>query len=239
MPTFDGRGFNVRAAPLATKWLAIALLITSLVASVTQRSYGIGVSDLQFRIDAVLAWELWRLLTYPLVESTPFGLIISLLVLWLFGGWLERAWGRTDFLRFFVVSGAGAALLAMPFAFLINWLLPFRDAGVAEGPGPIFDAMLVAIAVTAPNSTVLFGFALPVRARTVVLLLLAFHVITGIQTGASTLGITLGGMVMGYLLATGNWRPGRWLERLRARRRSQVRHGLYVVPPRERDRTLH
>lgn len=239
VPDFRSGGLDVRSTPPVTKWLALALLVTSLVGAVTQRTYGVGIADLQFRVDAVLALELWRLATYPFVESTPFGLLLSLVVLWLFGRWFERSWGGRDFLRFFVVSSVGAALLAIPFGFLVDRLLPFRDVGMAEGPGPVLDAMLVALAVYAPNSNVLFGFALPVRARTLVLLLLGFHLIAGIQTGASALGITLGGMVMGYLLATGNWRPQRWLTWLRARLFARRRRGLYVVPPRDRDRTLH
>lgn len=238
---FSGLNLDPRGTPPVTKWLALTLLVVSLLASITQRSYGFGIADLQYRVDAVLEFELWRLLTYPFVESSPFGLIISVLVLWLFGRWFEGQWGSRDFLRFFVASAVGAGLLAIPLGFIINALLPFRDVGVAAGPGPVFDAMLVALAVQSPTSNVLFGFVLPIRARTIVFLILAFHLIAGIQTGAATLGITLGGMGMGYLLTTGYWRPQRLFDRYRLWRMTKHRRsGLYVVPPPgKRDSTLH
>ena len=231
-PRFQRFDLDPRSTPPVTKAYAIAILVVSLVGSVTQRSFGFGVADLQFRARAVLSGEIWRLFTYAFVESTPFGLLLSLVVLYFFGRFLEETWGRRDFRRFVVWSAVGAACLAIPFGWLTNAVLPFRDPGVAEGPGAVFDAMLVAMALQAPDSNVLFGFLLPIKARTLVLLILGFHLIAGIQTGAASLGITLGGMTMGYLLTTGNWRPGRWggLWR-RVSRRRRGRRGLHVVPP--------
>ncbi len=226
-------------AGAVTRALCIAILAASLIGSLTQRLYGFGVQDLNFQVGSVLGLELWRLVTYPLVESSPWNLMISLLFLWLFGGWFESRWGERDFLRFFVVSSIGAALLAVPLNLLANFVLGgvFRDVGVAEGPGAALDAMLVAMALTNPDGNVLFGFVLPMRARTIIFVLLGIQLVLGIQTGSAAVSITLGGMAMGYLLVTGNWRPRRILGKLRASERRPSRRGLYVVPP--RDRTLH
>lgn len=223
-----------------TKVLCGLLLVFSLIGAFAQRStWGFGVDDLNFQVNRVLSLEVWRLFTYPFVESSPFNLLMSLVILWLFGGWFESRWGGRDFLRFFILSSVGAAVLAIPLSFAVDWLLPFRDVGTSSGPGAALDAMLVALALTSPDSNVLFGFVLPVRTRTLVLLLLGFQVISGIMTGAATLSITLGGMGMGYVLVTGSWRPSQLLHKLRSLRHYRVRRrsGLYVVPP--RDKTLH
>ncbi len=219
-----------------TRILCVAILVVSLVGALLQRLYGVGISNLNFQIDKVLELEIWRLFTYPFVESSPLSLMFSLVVLWLFGGTFEARWGERDFLRFFFLSSIGGALLAIPLWFAIDAIGPFHDMGFAEGPGTALNALLVALALTAPDSNVLFGFVLPIRARTVVLIILAFQFISGVMTGAAALSITLGGMAMGYLLVTGNWRPGRWFTGLRSR--SKKRRGLYVVPPRK-DHTLH
>jgi len=220
-----------------TRALCVTLFVVSLVGSLTQRSFGLGVADLSFQVGALLNLEVWRLLTYPFVESSPWNLLLSILFLWLFGGWFESRWGTRDFFRFFMIASVGAGVLAVPLCMLINLALPFRDLGLAEGPGAALDAMLVAMALTSPDSNVLFGFVLPMRARTVVLVVLGIQLVIGIQTGSAVLSITLGGMAMGYLLVTGNWRPKRWLARWRSARLRAPRRGLYVVPP--RGRTLH
>jgi membrane associated rhomboid family serine protease len=227
---------NPPRAGAVTRALCIAILATSLVASLTQNHLGFGINTLDFQVAAVLRGQLWRLVTYPFVDGTPLNLIINLVVLWMIGGWFESRWGERDFLRFFFVSCIGAALLAVPLSILFNLILPFRDVGQAQGPGAALNAMFVALALTVPDSNVLFGFVLPVRARTVVFIILGFDLIYGIQTGAAGLSTTLGGMGMGYLLVTGNWRPRRLWQQLREQRRRK-RRGFYVVPP--RDRTLH
>jgi membrane associated rhomboid family serine protease len=217
--------------------LVVAALVVSLFTSVTERKTGVGSGALNFQVARVLAGEVWRLATYPFVESNPINLMISLLVLWFFGGWFERRWGGRDFIRFFALSAVGAAVLAIPLSYAVNFLGLFQDVGIAQGPGAVLDAMLVAMALTMPDSNIMFGFVLPMRARTVVLVLLGIQLVFGIMTGAAALSITLGGMAMGYLLITGRWRPQRLWDALRQLRPGR-RRGLYVVPPR-RDRTLH
>ncbi|HET6344632.1 MAG TPA: rhomboid family intramembrane serine protease [Myxococcota bacterium] len=226
--SFGGRG----GAGVATRWLVGLLVAVSLVGAITQRKWGVGVEDLIFRADAVLQLELWRVVTYAFVKTTPFGLILSGVVLWLFGRWYESSWGARDYLKFFFASTIGAAILAIPISILANEVMPFRDLGMAEGPDAAVDAMMVALALNAPDSNVLFGFVLPMRAKTLVLLLLGMDLATSIMTGASTLSITLGGMLMGYLLVTGQWRPGLLLDRVRLWRLRRRRDGLYVVRPR-------
>ncbi len=219
-----------------TRILFVTLLVISLVGTLTEKRFGVGVSSLNFQVPKVLAGEVWRLFTYPFVESSPLNLIISLLILWLFGSWFESRWGQRDFLKFFVLSSVGAALLAIPIGMFLTGVIGLKEIGIGEGPGAARDAMLVAMAMTAPDSNILFGFVLPMRARTVVFVLLGIQVVFAIQGGASAFSMTLGGMGMGYLLVTGKWRPSRILQGAR-RMSMRRRHGLHVVPP--RDRTLH
>ena len=98
------------------------------------------------------------------------------------------------------------------------------------------------------------GFVLPIRVRTAVYIFLGLEIVRGVMEGAASLSLTLGGMAMGYLLTTGNWRPSRWwahfkLWRLRRKRADEVanivkgrsRSHLHVVRGDEDDtnRTLH
>lgn len=216
----------------ATKVLVISLLLVSAVGSLTQRKLGFGVQDLVFDSAAVMDLELWRILTYAFVKvGNPIGLLLSAAVLYLFGCAYEQAWGTRDFVRFFFLSTIGAAIFAIPLSMGLNFILPFGDLARAEGPDAAIDAMLVAMAYNAPDANVMFGFVLPVRARSVVGLLLGIDVLMGMMTGAATISVTLGGMLMGYLLVSGLWRPNMLMDRFKLWRLKRRRRGLYVVPP--------
>lgn len=233
--------FTGNGAPqpgLATRWLCGALVLVSVLSTMTQRKFGVGIDRLTFEAGAVLHGEVWRLLSYAFVKRHPVSLLLSAVVLWMFGRWYETQWGSRDYLRFFFLSTVGAAVAALPLSWLLNVAMPFDDLGFAEGPDAAVDAMMVALAINAPSSRVMFGLVLPMPAKSLVWLLLGIDLISGFMTGASTMSITLGGMLMGYLLVTGNWRPHVLLTRVRtARRRRKQMRGLYVVPP--RDRNLH
>lgn len=225
-----------RAIPV-TAAISITILITSMAGSILDARFGFGISTLTFTPNSIFELELWRLITYPLVESTFFGLVLSVLVFWIFGGWFESRYGHRDFFRFFALSSIGAALFAVPLSYLVNLLMPFYDPGMAQGPGPAIDAMLVAMALSNPNSNVLFGFVLPMKARTIIYVILGLQVVMGVMNGAAALSVVLGGMLMGYLLVTGNWRPNRLFGKTKLWRMKKRRRGLYVVPP--TDKTLH
>lgn len=219
-----------------TKWFCIATVLVSLVGAQTQMRLGWGIDNLVFNVDRVLQLELWRVFTFPFVYHQPFGLVIGLLVFWLFGRLFEGRWGEGNFLRYISLSAIGAAIIAVPLSFLVNFLLPFNDIGAAEGSGAIIDAILVHMAIMEPKSKILAGFVLPIKTRTLVLFVLGFDVLTGLMLGAAGLSTTLGGIIMGYLLTTGNWRPARikaeWDTRTKPKRK-----GIYVVKP--PDNTLH
>ena len=211
------------------------MVIVSLVSTYTQREFGVGWKDLAFTTAHVLDLEVWRLFTYPLVHSQPFGLAIGVFIFWLFGKMFEARWGTENFLKYIALSAVGAAVLAVPLSFLFNVIMPFQDIGYAEGTSPIIDAILVHLAVTAPNSNILFGFVLPMRSRTIIYVILGFELVVGIMTGAAGLSTTVGGIIMGYLLTTGNWRPDRIWAKWHAKK--NPRRGFYVVKP--PDDTLH
>lgn len=224
-----------------TKGFCLAISVVSLVGMYSQRTLGVGAVELRYDLARVLDFEIWRLITYPFAVSTAIGLIIGVVVLWFFGAWFERQWGSRDFLRFIAVSCLGAGLVAIPISPVLDIIMPFQELGTAEGPGPAFDAMLIALVLTMPDSNILAGFVLPMRARTLVIILVVFQLVVGIQTGTAALSMTLGGMLMGYLLITGNWRPLRVLNFIRLWQMRRRRRGLYIVPPKKpkEDKTLH
>ncbi len=134
------------------------------------------LADLYLRgtLSLVLGWQVvwswfaslqyWRALTFPFAHLTNFNLFLTdAIILYFFGGTLERAWGSARFLVFFFVSGllAGAIVLA---------LAPWFGGGLFLGMVGSWIAITIAYATLAPNATVLLFFVLPMSARLVALI---------------------------------------------------------------------
>lgn len=219
-----------------TKWLCGLLVGVSIAAKLSERYAGVGGEWLYFQSERVIpGGEIWRLITHAFIKRDTFGLLLSTVVLWLFGRWYENSWGSRHYLRFFLAATVGGALISIPIRYVVNAVMPFHDFGMADGPDAAIDAMMMALALNAPDSKVMFGFVLPVSARSLIYILLGIDIISGIMSSTTNLSMTLGGILMGYLLVTGNWRPTQALHRFSQWRTGKKRRGsLYVVPPRDK-----
>src|SRR5579862_7501995 len=60
----------------------------------------------------------WQLATYMFVHAGVFHILFNMLALWMFGTELERVWGTRYFLKFYFVTGIGAAMLTVAFSLL-------------------------------------------------------------------------------------------------------------------------
>lgn len=227
--------FDPRAVGPATRALCIISLVATVICGITERRIGFGTLALSYDVGSILQLQLWRLVTYPFVYANAGGLIFGLIILYLVGASFEASYGTRDFIRFFAFGAIGAGIIAIPLHFVWAATGILNDIGIGVGSGPAIDAMFMALALTAPDSNILMGFVLPIRVRTAIILLIVAQFIYALMEGGA-LSLTLGGLAMGYLLVTGNWRPSRWVG---SRGRKKIRtSGLYIVPPR-RDDTLH
>ena len=98
----------------AAAWLAVALIIGSVVYALTREGLG---ALLLLVPGAVLHGFLWQPLSYGFVENSPMGVIFGALILWQLGGALEQSWGTRRMTLFAlgttVVAGIGTVLLAL------------------------------------------------------------------------------------------------------------------------------
>ena len=191
-----------------------------------------------------LSGALWQPLSYMFLHD-PQGLWhvgLNLFALWMFGGTLARDWGSSHFLRFYLVCGAGAALIDVAVRMLVG------SGGVATvGASGAVLAVVTAFAAKYPNTPILISFILPVPAWVVAVAYAAINMLGAVQDLASggnpsgtAFTIHLAGMALGYYFVR---RPdrlhglGAWnLEgRLRQWRLRQARR-KFEVYMRDRDR---
>jgi membrane associated rhomboid family serine protease len=208
----------------------------------------VGMFVVQFLASGVTEWLglspelvfnrlfLWQPVTYMFLHGDLFHILFNMLALWMLGVELERTWGTREFVRYYFVSGVGAAATTL----LVAWL-PFEFArsvwlSLTVGASGAIYGLLLAYAYYYPTRPMLFfPIPIPVPAKYFVLILggIAFLSSLGGRASGVAHATHLGGIVVGYLYLT-RGRGGltgelkyRWLKwrMARMRRRFDVVEG--------------
>jgi len=142
---------------------------------------------------------LWQPITYMFLHAGFWHMALNMLVLWMFGSELEREWGGAAFLRFFIITGAGAGLVTV--LFTASSSIP-----VVGASGAIYGVLL-AYGLAYPNREVYLYFMFPVKVKYFVGFLAVMAFIASIQQGTSSVSnIThLSGMLIAWVYLKSGW----------------------------------
>ena len=110
----------------AAAWLAVALIIGSVVFALTRD--GIGALLLLVPGGVLRGW-VWQPLTYGFVADGPMGVIFGALILWQLGGALEKTWGTRRMALFAVGTTVLAGIVTVLFALLVPAIREIRFPG--------------------------------------------------------------------------------------------------------------
>jgi membrane associated rhomboid family serine protease len=219
-----GIRFGAPSLTPTIKWLIIVNAAVWLFQILSQQffnmAYLFGVVP-----ERVLHGWIWQPLTYMFLHSPrdPFHLLFNMLMLWMFGGELERYWGRRAFLRYYIVCGVGAGLAAVIFGLAVTGMATIPTIGAS---GAIYG-LFVAFGMVFADRQVLFMLIFPMKARTMALILFGiafFYAVTARDSGISHIA-HLGGAVVGFLYLIRVWRLGEFYRELKwkiQRRRFKV-----------------
>jgi membrane associated rhomboid family serine protease len=122
------RGFRPMLPGLqgAASWLAVALVVGSVVYALTRDGLG---ELLRLTPGAVLHGFVWQPLSYAFVESSPMGVIFGALILWQLGGALEQTWGTRRMTAFALGTTVLAGVVTVLLALVVRALLPIPFSG--------------------------------------------------------------------------------------------------------------
>ena len=122
------RGFRPMLPGLqgAASWLAVALVVGSVVYALTRDGLG---ELLRLIPGAVLHGYVWQPLSYAFVESSPMGVIFGALILWQLGGALEQTWGTRRMTAFALGTTTLAGVVTVLLALVVRALLPIPFSG--------------------------------------------------------------------------------------------------------------
>jgi len=222
----------------AAAWLAVALIIGSVVYALTREGLG---ALLLLIPGAVLHGFLWQPLSYAFVENSAMGVIFGALILWQLGGALEQSWG-TRRMSFFAV---GVTVLAGVLTVLLALVVPALRNIPFAGGFVMGSALWVAYGLGFGRRQTNF-WGLPVSGNVFALIGVGFVFLSGafssfllVVPSAVALLLTWGYLRLGgpsdWLLRMQSWRLQRQL-------RSRSKHLSLVSPdrntPRDSDRFL-
>jgi len=140
------RGYPVYAAHFLVLVFVASMFVTTLA-----NLFNLGglLTGLVFSSGPVLRGEVWRVVTYGLVNPPSLGFVIDMAMMIWFGREVERNFGRRTFLFFF-----GALYLLTPLIFtVIGIWIPLSPLAGESGAFAIF----VAFATLYPNTPVFFN----------------------------------------------------------------------------------
>jgi membrane associated rhomboid family serine protease len=142
----------------------------------------------------------WQLATYMFLHGGIFHILFNMLALWMFGTELEHMWGTRYFLKFYFVTGIGAAVLTVLFS-----LLPFGFAqqlqrSIIIGASGSIYGLLLAYALYFPERPILMFFVVPVPAKIFVAIMGAIALYSSVSESGGVANAThLGGLVVAYV----------------------------------------
>ena len=195
--------------------VTLALLVGNLVVFLLQLAGGLPLFEWFALWPPALSgprsgpsFELWQLLTYSFLHGSALHLMFNMLALYTFGRDLERLFGSSWYLQYYLVSVVAAALSHVV---VTAWMgaPPFPTVGASGG----VYGLLLAYGVYFPHRTLILLFPpIPLPARVFVVLFAALELyfgVTGTVSGVAHFA-HLGGMLGGWLMI-----------RLRRRRRGR------------------
>jgi membrane associated rhomboid family serine protease len=140
----------------------------------------------------------WQPVTYMFLHAGLTHILFNMLALWMFGVELERLWGRTFFLKYYFVTGIGAAATTLLLALIPNDFGYAMRAATTIGASGAIYGLLLAYALYFPDRPIYIWALFPVPAKYFVLIMGAIALMASNQGGVAHMA-HLGGLVFGYL----------------------------------------
>jgi rhomboid family protein len=195
---YRSRAFWSGYFPTGVKWLLIS---NTAIFVLTYLAAGTGLLETIFRWLAlrpyavIHSFAVWQLGTYLFLHGGIWHLLINMFTLWMFGISLERDWGTRQFLKYYFICGVGAGICDVT----VNALLGNWGSSTIGASGAIYG-LLLAFGLLYPDSTVLFSFLFPIKAKYFVMIYGAIALLGAMKINSGVSNFAhLGGMLFGFV----------------------------------------
>ena len=138
----------------------------------------------------------YQIFTHMFTHADFGHILFNMFNLWMFGRVLESVWGPKKFLIFYLICGIGAAVVHLAVQYLTGGF------SYAVGASGAVMGVMVGFAYLFPNTELMLYFAIPVKAKWIILALIAFDLFAGF--GRTGTGVAhwahIGGAAVGFLM---------------------------------------
>lgn len=179
----------------AVKWIIIANIAAFLLTTI----FPIVVQYLGLIPQLVIerGW-IWQPFTYMFLHAGIFHILWNMLGIWMFGVELERQWGTQFFLRYYAVTGVGAALTTLFVSLLPFGFTSTMYGAVTMGASGALYGLLLAFALYYPTRPILMFMLFPIPAKYFVMIIGAIAFLS-VEHNRIAHAAHLGGLIFGYL----------------------------------------
>ena len=212
----------MREIPVVTKNL-IAINVLMFLALLAFERLGINLNNiLGLHIFLAPDFSPYQLVTYMFMHGGFTHILFNMYAVWIFGSILERVWGSSRFLLFYLATGIGAGLVQelVQYTYFSATLAQYTQVNVGGGviismaeylnewttvgaSGAVYG-ILLAFAMTFPNERLfMIPFPFPIKAKYFVMIFGVLELFTGLSNNAGdnvAHFAHLGGMIFGLIL---------------------------------------
>jgi membrane associated rhomboid family serine protease len=144
-------------------------------------------------------WHFWQLFTYMFIHADGLHLIFNMFGLYMFGSELEQHWGGRNFLKYYLITGIGAAIINVLFTLIIYGHAQRAHVPTIGSSGAIYG-LIIAYGLKNPERILYIWGMFPIKARNFCILFggLEFLMLFNNQSNISNIS-HLGGLIIGYL----------------------------------------
>jgi membrane associated rhomboid family serine protease len=100
---------------------------------------------------------IWQIVTYMFFHGSILHILFNMIFLWMMGSEIERLWGGREFLKYYLVTGAGAGL--------VNVLVQPRSTIPTIGASGAIFGLIIAFAMAFPDREILLYFLIRIKAK--------------------------------------------------------------------------
>ena len=152
-------------------------------------------------------FQIWQIFTYQFLHAlSPTHIIFNMLMVWFVGAELESRWGEKYFLTYYLLSGAGAALIysiGVAIYAVLTGYRPVLMTPVLGASGALFG-LLLAYGILFSDRVIYFMGFFPLKAKHFVILAGAMDLLAMMGSGLAGSDVAylahLGGIVSGFAI---------------------------------------
>lgn len=205
-PATQGFSHSFGPGPL-TPAIKLLIGVNVLMFVLTVIMRGAGITDLLgLQPQATLeGLRIWQPFTYMFLHGGFFHILFNMLTLWMFGTELERMWGSRFFVKYYFVTGLGAAATQIILSFVPGGFGDQMYFTTTIGASGAVYGVLLAYALYFPTRPIYMYFVFPIPAKYFVMILGGISLLSAMGGGGGVAHTAhLGGLVAGYLYLKGN-----------------------------------